>query len=169
MENTLKLREIISEQIPKSESIMFDFFITFARFECALKASKYLKTNRGYVEADWKKFSESISESFNSNFSGDIKHAVDYILKNPPAKQVIKDDVLDWEEKQSTAETDVEKLVFYIKNVRNNMFHGGKFNSIRTEEDRNYKLIVYSIQILNYWLNLDKEVKNNFLSDINPQ
>jgi len=176
MENIEKFKEIVKTQIPKSESIMFDFLITFARFECALKnIPEFLKIRkdrkgREYPEADWDEFSKSISDNFEQNTSKDIRLAVNFILKSPPKKQVVKDGILDWKDSLLDKNASItKKLSIYICRVRNNMFHGGKFNSIPNEGDRNCKLIYHSMKILNYWLELNEEVKENFLSDINPQ
>ena len=168
MENTVELKRKLNIQIPNGEPIIFDFFITFARFECALKnTTRFLRPER--AEPNWDVYSEFISNSFNPDFSPEIRTAVDFIMNEPPRKQIIRNNQLDWDlcivDNNASL---TRKLCVYIRRVRNNMLHGGKFNGNYNPESRNYRLITNSTLILNNWLELDDEIKALFLTDINP-
>ncbi|NPD44253.1 hypothetical protein [Lentimicrobium sp. S6] len=167
MKNTIRLKTIISKQIPKSKSILFDFFITFARLECALKnTERFLKPNK--AEVNWDEYAKFLSGPFKVENSDEIKNAVNFILNAPPRKQANNEGYLVWEEGIVDNNASLTyKLSIYIRRIRNNVLHGGKFNGDYNPESRNYKLINYSLIILNNWLELDKEVNTNFLSDIN--
>lgn len=166
MDNIEILKRIIQEQIPDAKSILFDFFVTFSRFECALKnTDRFLMTTK--AEANWDRFASTISESFDSQKSESISKAVEYFLNEPPRKQIVRGGLLMWDE--NILENDMpltNRLCVYIRRVRNNTLHGGKFNGDFKPESRNYHLIWYSLIILNEWLNLDNDVKNNFISNI---
>jgi hypothetical protein len=98
-----------------------------------------------------------------------LRNAVDFILNEPPRKQTIDNGRLTWQESLVDNNTSMTiKLCVYIRRVRNNMLHGGKFNGNYNPKSINYRLITYSTFLLNNWLDLDLEVKNNFLSGINP-
>lgn len=168
MEYTLELKRKINSQIPNGELIIYDLFITFARFECALKnTERFLNPQR--AEPLWDKFSETISNNFNPDSIPELRIAVDFILNEPPRKQIIRDGRLDWESSRLDENASItRKLCVYIRRVRNNLLHGGKFNGNYDPESRNYQLITYSTVILNNWVELDHEVRRIFLSDINP-
>lgn len=149
MRNTEVLKHKISSQMPHSESVMFDFFITFARFECALKNTERF-LNVVNVKPNWNEFSKSISNTFNPDITPDIRAAVNFILNEPPRKQIVNNGRLEWQvslvnENKSLA----YKLCIYIRRVRNNLLHGGKFNGNFNPESRNFQLINYSNLILN--------------------
>lgn len=168
MNNIESFLNNINDSIPEGISLINKFFFTFSRFECALKNTPgYLKGGR-YAEPDWSAFEKSIRDHFKMDFSKKITESVDYILSDPPRKQINNDGVLAWRESRldDNAPT-TQKLVEYIKRVRNNLLHGGKYNGIYTNESRNYKLINYSIFLLDYFLELNTEVKANFLININ--
>lgn len=167
MENTNRLKTIIHDQIPNGESIIFDFFVTFSRFECALKnTNRFLHPNQ--AQALWDRFSDVISSYFNPNSSPELRSAVDYILNEPPRKQIVNGGRLEWQESIVNGNLSLtRKLVVYIRRVRNNLLHGGKFNGNFNPDSRNFQLIINSTIILDNWVDLDAEIRANFLSDIN--
>jgi hypothetical protein len=168
MKNIYDLKHIINVQIPNGKAIIYDFLITFARFECALKNTiRFLHPSE--AEPAWDTFAESISLVFNPDSSLKTRNAVDYILNDPPRKQINELGVLIWQNNILNDENSItRKLSVYIRRVRNNLLHGGKFNGSYTPESRNHQLIISSLIILNDWINLDPEIKSNFLADINP-
>ena len=168
MENTNRLKAIMQNQIPNGESVIFDFFITFSRLECALKNTKRF-LHPHHAEAQWEKFAKIIAPSFNSDQTPGLRSAVDYIINNPPKKQVINAGILTWSDCILNGSfSTTGKLCVYIRRIRNNLLHGGKFNGNYNPDSRNFQLISYSTLILNQMIELDEEVKTNFLSDINP-
>jgi hypothetical protein len=64
-------------------------------------------------------------------------------------------------------DSEINKLNLSIRDIRNNLFHGGKFNGNYQEDvSRNYILLKNSIIILDEWLSLNETVKQNFLTPI---
>ena len=72
-------------------------FKTFARCEYALKAAGY-HGNVGPATPNWQKFARTISEHFVDPSDQEFKEAIDYILRRPPKKQVVRDGRLAWSE-----------------------------------------------------------------------
>ncbi len=166
MENTDRLLTYF-ERIPEGQILIFKFFITFARLECALKnSSRFLKGDNTFSAANWDKFITTL-DNFDPNSTNDLRLATDYILNNPPKKQVIQDNQLIWIDSLVTQQSVVKQLNIYIRRIRNNLLHGGKFNGNYTPEvSKNYMLLKSAIIIMNYWINLDNEIKELFNTDV---
>lgn len=149
-------------------SLINEFFITFSRFECALKASGFHNENNGKVTANWDTFVASIREEFDSGRTDSLKSAVDYLTQHPPKVQAINGNSLVWNERNFDQNVPiVNRLCLSIRDIRNNLFHGGKFQGNYQEDvSRNYKLLKSSIVVLNEWLRLNNIVKDNFLQPI---
>lgn len=154
----------------KGRKLISDFFITFSRFECALKNSiTYANARKGKVEANWDKFTKSIRARFNKSRTKQLNTAVSYIIDNPPKIQTINQNQITWIDRQFPVnEPDINKLGQHIRDIRNNLFHGGKFNgTFQCDVSRNYQLLKNSMVILDEWLTLNASVQDNFLSPIN--
>lgn len=145
------------------------FFFTFSRFECALKQSiEFAKTaQHGGVEADWEKFIKNVKPVFDKNRSLALQEAVDFLLKNPPKKQVIHDNKIVFVDINTKGKSEIDCLKLYIKTIRNNLFHGGKFyGRMHPEDSRNYKLLLNGIIVMDELISLNKSVNKNFLAPI---
>lgn len=168
MDNTNHLIQNIDNTIPNAKKIMLEFILTFSRLESALKNTpKYLVGDKNKAEPNWEAFLMSINKVFDSKINKDITDSVDYIIDNPPRKQVILKGVLKW--KDSTLDEGAaltKKLGAYIRRVRNNLMHGGKFNGNYEPESRNYQLLKSSLIVMNYMIDLDKDVKTNFCEQL---
>ena len=104
-----------------------EFFREFARFEYALKATGFHK-GEGLAKADWREFALSVEEHFKTPKSDELSVAVEFLEEEPPMKQVIKSGKLEWESSKPSTDSRVDRLLIYVRRVRNNLFHGGKFN-----------------------------------------
>ena len=128
--------------------LISDFFITFSRFECALKTSiTYSNERKGKIEANWGKFTKSIKDTFIKERTKELRAAVEFIIDNPPKYQTIELNTLSWVDRPFTHnEPELNKLEQHIRDIRNNLFHGGKFYGTFTPDvSRNYNLIKYAI------------------------
>jgi hypothetical protein len=106
------------------------FFVYFARFEYAMKRSKYLKGDETRAEADWDKLGNCLHKKFDPARMPELQAAVDYLMRNPPQKQVVVNGVLDWRPVvQGSSERYSRFMLRLVCTVRNNLFHGGKFPS----------------------------------------
>lgn len=160
-------KEIFNASVtPDGRNLVFDFFITFSRFECALKNSiRYARINGLKVAADWTRFASSIQDTFDKTYSPELDAAVEYIINNPPKVQHLENNQLVWHHLEIENNTPLTtRLDLYIRTIRNNLFHGGKFNGVYEPDiSRNYILISNAMIILNDWLRLNEVVRILFL------
>ena len=135
----------MSEELDR---LAFTFFKLFAQYEYALKAMKYAHVGRyGQVELEWDRYSNEIGKLILIDDDEHIQRAVNYLFDNPPKKQVIRQGKLDW--KSVNTEVRSPKVLFeHIRRVRNNLYHGGKFNDNWLEPQRSTELISNSLIIL---------------------
>ncbi len=120
------------------------FFILFARFECALKASGFLKRPDGRADPNWDCFARVISDSFDRCQNQEVSEARAYMKSQPPRKQIAKSGRLDWSVECPDTSLDVVQLLKYVRRVRTNLFHGGKFQGANPDRQRDSELIQHS-------------------------
>ena len=140
------------------------FFIVFSRFEYALKSANH----RNGANPNWDSFASSINGNFDKERSEELKEAVEYIVNNPPKVQGEFDGKLIWKDREFHDNTPLTlRLSLSIRDIRNNLFHGGKFQgTFQPEISRNYRLLEKSIIILNEWLGMDRQVREKFTEPI---
>lgn len=135
------------------ENLAAEFFKKFARCEFALKDGGFHKKQKTDAEPDWRSFAISIEDTLSEDElekpeSEELKKAVYYILEHPPKKQVIENDKLKWRDANPSTDSRADLILIHVRRVRNNLFHGGKFNGIWFEPDRSELLIKHSAIIL---------------------
>jgi hypothetical protein len=140
--------------------LSLQLFETFSRMEYAFKAVGYWQP-KIYAEANWDSFVNAIKGTFNADHSSEIKDAHDYILSQPPNKQMIVNDALVWKAVPADGD-DLTKLSVYIRRVRNNLFHGGKYGDHALNFERNRALILHSLTLLQYLKTLHSGVEHLF-------
>lgn len=139
----------------------YEFFVDFARMEYALKAARYLKRTNGRAEASWEAFAASIDPAFvvQRENDGVLRAAVEGILAEPPKKQIVIDSRLSWSAVAPQADSETDLLLHYVRRVRNNLFHGGKFNGVWFDPERAEFLIPKCLIVLDACRNCSPEVK----------
>lgn len=152
----------------EGQNLIVEFFITFSRFECALKTSQFVGGDDQRVWPDWELFISSIRPAFDKNQFPELIEAFDYILNHPPRIQMVQGTQLGWRDRSFQAnEPEINRVGLSIRDVRNNLFHGGKFQGIYQQDvSRNFILLKSSIVILNEWLRLSDVVRGNYLQAI---
>ena len=161
-----QLNQTITEE---GQNLINEFFVIFSRFESALKASGFANGNAEKVNPNWDTFTASIRDSFdNANRTESVSNAIEYISNHSPRIQNCENGQLGWRDRIFLQNDPlINKLSLSIRDIRNNLFHGGKFNGVFQEDvSRNYILLEHSIEILNHWLNLSIPVKEKFLEPI---
>lgn len=142
-------------------SVAIEFIAVFSRCEYALKAVGFLEGDEKQVTAAWDRFANEVHGDFTKGTDAEVSEAVEYMLKTPPKKQVILGGLLTFvdqhvDEKQKTT----QQLFRFVRTVRNNLFHGGKYvPSGEIEAGRNAVLISHSMTILRYSMMLRPDVE----------
>jgi len=133
--------------------LAFEFFKLFARYESSLKESGYFVVNRGKVIVDWDRY---VNQEIGNNFLdelGDAKEAAEYILNTPPKKQSANEsNEIIWVDVPNN-ERSVQILFSHISRVRNNLYHGAKFNGTWFDPERSKLLLSNSLILLVFYEN----------------
>lgn len=146
-----------------SKELALEFFLVFSRVEFALKAAGYAYQSRDGAKPAWDRFARELKDTFNPDINAELETAYAYYIGLPPQKQVFKDGVLGWENSIPTNHSPIETLMIYIRRVRNNLFHGGKFNPQNYDEtERNEYLLKFALCILKETLNLNHRVQRAY-------
>lgn len=139
--------------------LLLEFFLTFARFEFALKSSGFFRGDLGRVTPDWTRFGESLD--FDTARRGaNCASAIDYFSLHPPWRQVVAGGALGWDSSVGFATLErMDQVLDLVRRVRNNLFHGGKFNDdVHSGPGRNELLLRHSLAILHRCLELSPSV-----------
>ena len=139
-----------------------EFFVTFSRFEYALKRSGYLRSVKEGAKAEpgWDKCASDLGEAFFTQIYESTQ--VTELFKRPPRKQVVQNGEIRWKETEQI--NTVKDLFVAIRKIRNNLFHGGKYPTGPIEEAaRNKKLLSGTLWVLEQALEKSPEVNRVFL------
>lgn len=128
-----------------------EFLGVFSRFEYALKmVAKFREYDekKKNLKPNWMAFAKATA----IDVENEERSAFDYLLNQPPLKQVLVGDDLEWADARCT-DTKIASVVIYICRVRNNLFHGGKFSKFESETQqidaaRDQKLVECSLKLL---------------------
>jgi len=137
------------------ENLLFLFFVVFSRFEYSLKKAGFLEKTQE-AKPDWNTFAKDLESEFRSKIKESsnetpLKSSVTYFAENPPKKQIVKvnqdERVLAWgkEDKKDPAIISLEQCLIYIRRVRNNLFHGGKYPFLQRRDE---ELLEHSLCLL---------------------
>lgn len=135
------------DQLKIEKEVVLEFFFYFSRFEYALKRENFIPKRDGKASADWDSFFSKQKAHIDRLC---LQHkSAKHILENLPKKQMIKNGSLVWVNRSNGDEPDYVRLNNGIRDIRNNLFHGGKFPYESIEEpSRNKMLITSATEIL---------------------
>ncbi|WP_077639991.1 hypothetical protein [Salinivibrio sp. IB574] len=144
--------------------LAIEFVATFARMEHALKSAGYALGNEDKVEPAWDRFANKIHEQFDQLASEELIAAKDLLLNSPPRKQVLLNgQVIFQEQLLDQKQRTTQQIIRFVRTVRNNLFHGGKFLPIgEAESGRNEALVRSSLKIIKACIELNEEVKQSY-------
>lgn len=160
MKNLEGIKAKINHENPEYLQLCSDFLILYSRFEYALKECGFLQSGNR-VLASIENYADSIKETFNPDQETHLGMAVNFIIETPPKVFVIRSERLLWEDNIKEGDP-IQVLPEYLRRVRNNLLHGGKFYGGIETEGRNWNLISNSIIIIEHWIDLNEEVKKKF-------
>jgi hypothetical protein len=153
--------------IPKHDlKLTADFFFCFARFEYAIKICGY-HNQSGDIKPDWTRFAEHMKPIFENPKSDSLSKAIQYYVDYPPKKQTVTDGDIQWKDSPINTGTTASKMMIYIRRVRNNLFHGGKFKgSYLADPERSEDLMRYALTMLDACLSNDDDLTQAYLGPV---
>ncbi len=139
---------------------LFGFLALFARWECALKSTGYARTNGQFAMPDWDRFARDNEGAVGALADGNFVAARTFLLASPPRKQVLNNGTVEWRDNpRRQNETNAGYLFRVVKDVRNNLFHGGKFvTGIEPELARDRALVDHATRLLESAASIDQRV-----------
>lgn len=141
--------------------LAFEFFRVFSRFEYALKAAGFHK-GTGPAEANWDLFATEIEIRIKNIHPGSAAEAVAFLLAEPPKKQFIGAAGLEWKNTPANQGSLAKDLFTYVRRVRNNLFHGGKFNGHWFAPERSEKLLTACIDVMRWSIENNSRVRDAY-------
>jgi|SRR5213594_3116733 len=143
--------------------LLFEFFLTFARFEFALKAAGFVTGNVREAKPDWRRFGGSIDLD-RARLDPNCAAAIDYFGLHPPWRQVVDINGLAWDSTVGFVKIErMDQVLELVRRVRNNLFHGGKFNDeVHGGPGRNKLLLRHSITVLHRCLELSQALDASY-------
>jgi len=150
--------------MPIPEPLALEFLGTFARCEYALKGSGYAKGDSNSVEANWDKFANDIDWHFRRVADKSFRKAVDYLLSEPPRKQVLEEERLRWRVSSPNPQLPkAQQTLLMVRRVRNNLFHGAKVWSPEYDNrPRDIRLLKAGLVVLRQSVQLKQQVHTAF-------
>ncbi|EPI2166779.1 hypothetical protein ACS5HP_000921 [Vibrio alginolyticus] len=133
--------------------LAFQFFKLFSQYEFSLKKHGYFQgiRNGRSIIVDWDRF---VNEQIGANFLdllGENRASAEYILENPPKRQVVdENNNIVWEPVPNN-ERNIQALFTHISRMRNNMFHGAKFNGTWFDPQRSNLLLSHGLIVLEHF------------------
>ena len=162
----------VIERVAQSEDrlLAIQFFLFFSRFEYALKCLNRIKLgSSNFPSADWDGYARSRESVWlKANENQEFRESLAFMDAAPPRMQAFSDGRLKWVANFRAGDLpSLIKALFYVRTVRNNLFHGSKLDSAkRTEMSRDRELLKRCITILSVCLDGDKELREMFLEGL---
>jgi hypothetical protein len=153
----------------KDRVLAWEFFVFFSRFEYALKRDRrYLESGTGDAKPLWDQFASDHDSEFVPSSDQSLFDAVEYFRQQPPRKQLRENGEMKWSEpcRHDGHEPPLVWLLRVVRTVRNNLFHGGKFQIPICDPSRDHHLIDSALTILKACLCLDPAVRERFVEGI---
>jgi hypothetical protein len=160
------VEQALGGDLPK---LAIDFFVVFARFECALKRSiTYAAVDRDKVSADWDGFARDLGNGFLDEVIA--QDVASELVNRPPRQQVMLPDGggLGWRETPGVR--NAAELFLAIRRARNNLVHGAKYRDGATGHvdlvegsERDNLLLDQSLTVLGLALEKSPDIQRFFL------
>jgi hypothetical protein len=136
--------------------LVCQFLLVFSRFEAALKTATYARQDGERLVVEWRRFAREAGAAAVVPIGG-----VDVLVNNPPGRQTIIDNRLQFVAEQQAAEVTAEWLLEMVYRVRNNLFHGGKWPP---QPERDGALLRASLAALAFFLDLSPRVREAYFA-----
>ncbi len=130
------------------------------RYEFALKAAGLAHGED--ATPSWDRYANTIDAGLARLNSPELTAAIDYLLTQPPKKQVLDGGRLQWRDAPPDPnQSRAAQVLLMVRRVRNNLFHGGKFIP---GGDRDQVLVNHALVVLQSCLPLNADVSAAYAS-----
>jgi hypothetical protein len=146
------------------QELAYEFLGTFARCEYALKGAGFAKGGATSVEANWSAFAAAVDWHFRRVDEPGFKATVNFLLTEPPRKQVLRDGKLDWKDSPPDPKLPkADQTLLMVRRIRNNLFHGAKvWTPEYGNRDRDIQLVEAGITVLKRCALLNQHVRSAY-------
>ncbi|MDH1530444.1 hypothetical protein [Pseudomonas mosselii] len=135
--------------------LICEFFAVFSRFEFALKESDFVRESKELIEPAWRRYGEYVAKVLTVERGSSVDEAIKYLCTEPPLIQV---GAQRWAHRPLHGNSEVEQALDAAKQVRNNLFHGGK-HTPHSPPGRDNKLVESSLVVLYACLAVDHKMR----------
>lgn len=155
---------IARNNIRVDPELILEFFLTIARAEFSLKVNGFVSGDETRVSANWDQFTNQIKDQMNLEKTQELKEASDFILLNPPWKQVLRNGQVMWDSNYpNNSLSDLEKVILLVRRIRNNLFHGGKHNNeVFEDTERTTHLLRSALVIIEEAISQIPDVRDSY-------
>ena len=135
--------------LAKDDLLAQEFLFVFSRFEYALKITGHLLPNTREPRIDWRRFATSVERIFSDPPTKEFAQAIQYLSTQPPNKQIVRNRRIAWSDNPPQTDHNGDRILLYVRRVRNNLFHGGKFRQHRLGyQERTPELLGCSLTVI---------------------
>lgn len=168
MKNEIAGTNEVFPQLPIPERLALEFLGTFARCEYALKSGGFAKGSANSVEANWDEFARRIDWHFCRVKDKQFRYSVDFLLCEPPRKQVLRDGRVQWRESSPDPKlTKAERVLLLVRRIRNNLFHGAKvWTPEYGNRVRDIRLIEAGMFVMKHCIKLNNDVHHAYVMGV---
>lgn len=145
------MADIALTKLTVAPELAIEFLAVFSRLEYALKVVPSFRiAGDGEAKADWAAFSRELNGSFVTNSNPLLSEAFSYLTTEPLRYFAVQQGTLDWSPfNVPVGVTPLDKAIRVIKQVRHNLFHGGKFAiDPEASKDRDTRLLKCALVVL---------------------
>ena len=133
------------------EGLVFDFFWAFTTIECAMKHAGILKVREGSdaIEADWDQFATDLV-NYGTERSLKFRQAARSLQQVRIQRLALIEKRPVWRPVERGRMGEVEFTLYLLRLVRNNLFHGGKyeFGAPAEQVERDTNIIRAALSVL---------------------
>jgi hypothetical protein len=141
-------------------ALALTFFAGFARFEYAMKASRFCRGDRhGNAQPNWYLLEKELGAPIEDDSAAAA--SISYLVAEPPLVQKYVDGQPVFQAVALAEGGPGTKAIEAVKRVRNNLFHGGK-HTPHSSSERDNKLIQAALNVLEACLKADAYLRAEF-------
>jgi hypothetical protein len=139
------------------------FIGVFSRLEYCLKVTRFRQRGDGEARADWSAFVQAAEARFNPEESKELAEAYEYLTGSPPRLLEVKNGDVLWADYVERGASRVDEVVWIVKRIRNNLFHGGKFAyDPSSNPERENKLLLSATILLFHLITVVPEIEQAY-------